>query len=51
LKEPGFVSHNPFAKQANDVKTTVELQEFLVKFRTRGTNHIKLIGRKQMFLS
>jgi hypothetical protein len=51
LKEPGFVAHNPFAKQEKEAKCTVELQEFFVRHRTRGTNHIKLIGRKQMFLS
>jgi len=51
LKDPGFVAHNPFAKQENPAKCTVELQEYLVKFRHHATSHIKLIGRKQMLLS
>lgn len=51
LKEPGFIAHNPFSKQAEEAKCTVDLQEYFVKYAPRGTNHIKLMSKKQMFLS
>lgn len=51
LKEPGFVAHNPFSKQAEEAKCTVDLQEYFVKYTFNGTSHIKLMSKKQMFLS